>query len=230
MRRYAAILLVLFGCGPQPKPKVCPKVPEPATYCGGGTRFDDTKGTCVAIPMDKCKPGFAWNMTSCAPCPDNTHWYLGTCVANTTLPKADKGGPKWVASTENEPQNLLYAGWDDDAGLDFYFCRATHNKGTHPGYLSKKQCHIGYGGKEVVLNTYEVLTSTAEPRWEWVENGAALPTNAFVGGEENGKGLVVCRVEAGAKLIPGKVVGGKCNYGLNGAELSAPTYEVPVFP
>lgn len=230
MRRYVAIFLVLFGCGPQPKPKACPKLPAEESFCGVGTRFNEEARKCEVISMDKCKPGLAWNKTACGPCPDNTHWALGYCVANSTLAKADKGGPKWVASTVTDPPNLIYAGWDDNAGIDFYFCRAAHQGGTHPGYLSKKQCHIGYGGKEIVLNTYEVLTSTAEPQWEWVEAGAKLPPNAFVGGEEPGSKLVVCRVESGMLLIPGKVVGGKCNYGLNGVEMRGETFEVPVFP
>jgi hypothetical protein len=230
MRRFVAVVvLALLGCAPPQPPPKCAALPAEGSFCGDGTRWNQGVQKCEAIPMEACKPGLAWQKTACMPCPDNTHWAAGHCVANNTLARADKGGPKWVAGSSTDPPNMVFGGWDDDAGIDFYVCRGVHSNGTHPGRLAGKKCHIGYGGKEVVLTTYEVLTSLAEPQWDAVSSGG-VPANAFVGGEEPTGKLVVCRVETGAMMLPGKVIGGTCHYGLNGVEGSSPVYEVAVFP
>jgi len=65
----------------------------------------------------------------------------------------------------------------------------------------------------------------------WVAtSGNALPAGAFIGGEDNGEGLVVGRAQHEGALIPGKVVPshGVCYVAFGGGEHGKTEYEVLV--
>lgn len=65
----------------------------------------------------------------------------------------------------------------------------------------------------------------------WVAtSGTAIPAGAFIGGEDNGEGLIVGRAQHEGALLPGKVVAshGVCYVAWGGGEHGKPEYEVLV--
>jgi hypothetical protein len=67
--------------------------------------------------------------------------------------------------------------------------------------------------------------------FQW-QDAATATTQGFasvaVGGQEGGTTLYLCRAAASDGIHPGKLVGGKCNIGWNGEELSLDRYELLV--
>jgi hypothetical protein len=59
------------------------------------------------------------------------------------------------------PPNAVPSG--NDGAETLYVCRATYMTGIHPGKLGHGHCYIGYGGKEVVLETFDLLMNMTEP-------------------------------------------------------------------
>jgi len=72
------------------------------------------------------------------------------------------GAPKWVAASGGQvPAGALGAGAEKAPGKEtLYVCRAKYHDGVHPGKLHATfhGCNIGFGGKEVTVKDYEVLT------------------------------------------------------------------------
>lgn len=68
----------------------------------------------------------------------------------------------WLKSTgPNLPEHAIKGGTEN--GLALYIGRAIHKGGTHPGKIFKAGnyiCNIGYGGKEITYETFEVLVET----------------------------------------------------------------------
>ncbi len=50
----------------------------------------------------------------------------------------------------------IVGGYNDD-GAQLLICRAYHKGGQHPGKLYRGNCNFGYGGKEIVSSSYELL-------------------------------------------------------------------------
>ncbi len=123
------------------------------------------------------------------------------------------------------PSNALVGG--QEPGRSLYVCHAPHNGGVHPGKVVAGNCNIGWGGKEVVLPNFEVLTVNGNPRWVPASNGS-VPQGAFAAGHENGAPLYLCRTGHAGGVHPGKVVGNNCNIGYGGAEILHSNYEVLV--
>jgi hypothetical protein len=63
--------------------------------------------------------------------------------------------------------------------------------------------------------------------WKAAANGQ-IPAGGFVGGQEPGRQLVVCRAHYGNGISSGKVVARNCNFGYGGREILASRYEVLV--
>ncbi|MGB0575667.1 MAG: DM9 repeat-containing protein [Alphaproteobacteria bacterium] len=102
-------------------------------------------------------------------------------------------------------------------------CSASYKGGWHPGKVVSGKCNIGWGGKERVIRTFQVLT-TKGAKFSWSKNKRAK--NQVVGGKENGRSLYVCRAYYKGGSHPGKVVSGKCNIGWGGKEIKLSSYEV----
>lgn len=135
--------------------------------------------------------------------------------------------PTWVADKAGHaPQGAIVGG--SEPGRNLIVCRAKYQNGSHPGKLVASNCNIGWGGKEITLPAYEVLTGDPkEIQWVKGQNGS-VPTNAFIGGEEPGRKLPVCRGSHNGGIHPGKIVAKNCNIGWGGKEILLPTYEVMV--
>ena len=132
--------------------------------------------------------------------------------------KAGSGGsvPSGAISGGSEPGRTLWV------------CRASYNNGVHPGKIVAQNCNIGWGGKEITLRNYEVLTGNSSAvRWVAASNGA-IPAGAVAGGSEPGRTLYICRARYNNGVHPGKVVANNCNIGWGGAERLINSYEVLV--
>ncbi|HEU0070709.1 MAG TPA: DM9 repeat-containing protein [Alphaproteobacteria bacterium] len=139
----------------------------------------------------------------------------------------------WVPGARGTPipPSAVVAG--QEGGKPVGICRAPYNNGIHPGKLGADGiCSIGWGGRAVRIERYEVLTGTPQVQQaaKWVAaRGGQSATGAFVGGQETGRQLVVCRAASGANnVVPGKLVAQFCNIANGVAEVQVPQYEVLV--
>jgi len=72
---------------------------------------------------------------------------------------------------------------------------------------------------------------TTVPRMLWLAGAnGSIPPDALVGGEESGRGLVICHAAHRGGTQSGKVDDKNCNFGYGGVEVLAPRYEVLVVP
>ena len=68
---------------------------------------------------------------------------------------------KWVkASNGYIPDNAVVIGGREANGQILFICRANYRGGVHPGKIRTEfgGCNIPWGGKEIVVRDYEVLT------------------------------------------------------------------------
>ncbi|MEM9485301.1 MAG: DM9 repeat-containing protein [Cyanobacteria bacterium P01_F01_bin.116] len=70
----------------------------------------------------------------------------------------------WVPSSTGaqHPTNTIPGGYNDDAegfnGYPLRVCQAEYQGGVHPGKLWRDLCHIGWGGREITITEYNLLT------------------------------------------------------------------------
>lgn len=110
-----------------------------------------------------------------------------------------------------------------------FVCRASYQGGMHSGQAraNAKGCSFGFGGKRVVVNTYEILQ--VAPWLSWVPATArTLPDSAVVSGNEGGENFYACRAQDKDGLHPGKVKRGPigCSIVSNGREATVDRFEV----
>lgn len=80
---------------------------------------------------------------------------------------ADAARLDWVAATAGEvPVGAIAGGQENGAALAI--CRFRHAGATHPGKLVGTRCAIGYGGREIYSDRYEIL----------IDRAAAAPVQA----------------------------------------------------
>lgn len=76
------------------------------------------------------------------------------------------GDYKWIAAFGGEiPSRAIVSGREHSPGLEeLYICRAFYENGLHPGKVRSafKGCHIGWGGKELEVKSYEVLVDNSK--------------------------------------------------------------------
>lgn len=134
----------------------------------------------------------------------------------------------WVAASNGQvPRGAFAAG--SEKGRPLYLCHARYNNGIHPGKVVDKDCHISWGGKEVLIRSYEVLTAPRPVRLKWVAaSNGQVPQGAFRGGYEKNRPLYVCRAAHNEGLHPGKVVDKNCDISYRGRAVVIPNYEVLV--
>ena len=155
--------------------------------------------------------------------------YFGPVKAGST-PKpstgtqtASLGGVAWASSTGKMPSYAVIGGKEGSRSLQI--CRAAYKGGTHPGKVVAGKCNIGWGGKEIVLTSFEVMTNRTA-KLSWVKGPSAA--GMVIGGKENGRTLPVCRASYKSGTHPGKVVAGKCNIGWGGKEIVLSSFQVLV--
>ncbi len=146
-------------------------------------------------------------------------------VPATSTPAAPAAGGslKWVASAGAVPPNAVMGG--QERGRTLPICRGAYQGGTHPGKLVAGKCNIGWGGREITLGSFEILTSN-NARLAWVPGPTAA--GMVIGGQEPGRTLPICRGAYQGGTHPGKLVAGKCNIGWGGREITLGSFEVLV--
>lgn len=135
--------------------------------------------------------------------------------------------PTW-ARVDNRrfPTNLVIGGHQPDLADPLYVCRGEYQSGMHPGKLIAGQCNISWGGNEIRLNRFQVLTSHSP--LAWIPARGYIPPHALPIGHERGRTLYACQAEYRGGLHPGKVIGNACNIGWGGREISLPYYNILV--
>jgi hypothetical protein len=136
----------------------------------------------------------------------------------------------WIGATGgNVPPGAL-AGGHEANGQPLYVCRANLNNAEHAGKIRPgfDGCNIGYGGREEVVPTYDVLVER-RPRWVGERDGA-IPANAVGVGQEHGIEIFVCRGSFQGGVHVGKIQPAfrACNIGFGGREEKVNPYEVLV--
>ena len=134
----------------------------------------------------------------------------------------------WVAASNGQvPRGAFVAG--SEKGRPLYLCHAGYNNGVHPGKVVDKDCHISWGGKEVLVRNYEVLTVPRSARLDWVSaSNGRIPRGAVQGGYEKGRPLYVCQASYKGGLHPGKVVDQRCDISWGGRAVVISNYQVLV--
>lgn len=127
----------------------------------------------------------------------------------------------WVSSSGAVPGNAIIGGQEVNRSLPI--CRGAYQGGLHPGKVVDRKCNFGYAGNEISVARFEILTGDGA-RLEWAA-GPSAP-NMVVGGGERGGQLWICRAAYEGGVHPGKVIGGQCNIGYGGKEISLPGFDV----
>jgi len=138
-----------------------------------------------------------------------------------TASRGKPGKITWVKSTGRLPRSAFYGG--KERGKSLAICSAFYKGGWHPGKVLSGKCNIGWGGKERVIRSFQVLT-TKGSRFVWSKNTRAK--SQVAGGRERGRVLYICRASYKGGMHPGKVVSRKCNIGWGGKEVALSKYEV----
>ena len=129
----------------------------------------------------------------------------------------------WVAWEGSAPSEAAQGGREN--GRPLAICRAPHRGGTHPGRVVQRRCHFGYGGEEIVAESFSILVDRGRGRWVEAPGGR-VAEDAVIGGREGGRDFPVCRVRFKGGVQPGKVVAGRCNVGWGGDEFALSGFEV----
>lgn len=137
---------------------------------------------------------------------------------------------EWVAHQGELPSNAVIGGVETLRSLAV--CRANHRGAMHSGKVVANACNIGWGGKELILEDYEILINKGVVELDWLKTDGALPDHAIQAGKERGGPIYVGRAHYEGGTHPGKVfkVGGNyiCNISWGGKELTLNTFEVLV--
>lgn len=144
-----------------------------------------------------------------------------------TISVAGQSGLQWTKYTGTLPSNTVYGGQEN--GQKLAVCRCTYNGGTHAGKVVDRNCNIGWGGKEIVMSSFEILLNTgAELSWTSVSGN--MPSSAIIAGYESGKPIYVAKGNYGNGVHPGKVFWAEnryiCNIGYGGKEITINEFKV----
>ncbi|PWA00957.1 hypothetical protein BB558_002994 [Smittium angustum] len=143
----------------------------------------------------------------------------------------------WITARNGQiPPNAIELGVER-SGQYIYAARANYENGLHIGHVSLNSggMSLGYGGRHVVLQEYEVLCGNAskimwlEPRKNPGNSGIVPPSNILEAGfEADGKKLYIAKaVHNGNAQIVGKCGGHLSNgieYGYEGQSHSRDKY------
>ena len=137
-------------------------------------------------------------------------------------PGGGRGHAQWVDSRGGLPRDAVRGG--DSPFGPLYVCRARYRDGVHPGKAVKGQCLIGWGGREVEVRPFEILTGR-DLNWTraW---GDRMPPGAVKGGHAPDGELYVCRGRHRDGVHPGKMYHGRCLIGWGGHEVALSNFEV----
>ena len=133
---------------------------------------------------------------------------------NTTTGKVPPGSFKggYNGSAESVSDDSLYV------------CRGNHKNSIHPGKLWKSNCLIPWGGSEILLDKFEVMTTKpGNLQLKWVAPYAAnMPVQGGYNDMVEGFGgypQPICRAPYKGGVHPGKLWKGSCLIPWSGKEI-----------
>lgn len=189
-------------------------------------RFIDTDGDSCVLMRQHISTDTSWSLT--------TDWLLD-CEEKRqrqTVTQPAQLNPHWVSQTPGDPlpRNAVLGGRELD-GTSQAVCHALHEGVIVPGKTVGKSCNIAYDRREIVKNTFEVLTGANDQRL-WGPPDAQA-TN-FFGGDIDGDKVRICRAELRPTERDGASVGvhigverrGKCYVGFARLEYPVEQYQV----
>ena len=74
----------------------------------------------------------------------------------------------------------------------------------------------------ILLFTLPSNAQADDLQWVGASKGK-VPSNSVKGGAENNQKLYICRAKHNGGVHPGKIVGGNCNIGWGGKEITIPS-------
>lgn len=169
--------------------------------------------------------------------PDFGGCHVGFDGREVEVAQYDILAPTWKASGEG-PYSPFVAGLERVAGPGAAFeatglhaCRAAYQGGVHSGQAraGERGCSFGFGGKQIVATSYEVLQPA--PWMVWTTATARnIPDTAIVGGTEAGEPILVCRAQDRDGLHPGKIKrsASGCSIVSEGREVIVERFEILV--
>ncbi|MEO1262000.1 MAG: DM9 repeat-containing protein [Bacteroidota bacterium] len=145
---------------------------------------------------------------------------------------------EWVTYRGTAPGNTVIGGSEGNRQLPV--CRCEFKGNMTPGKVVDRRCNISYGGKEHILDNFQVLTKKGDVKFSWqaVKKGDPMPKGAFIGGQEGINKLYVGRMKyvtngQNRGTHPGKVVHMRSGFyniytGYGGKEIESSSFEVLV--
>ncbi|WED42649.1 DUF3421 domain-containing protein [Legionella cardiaca] len=122
--------------------------------------------------------------------------------------------------------NAFQVGLDTD-GKPLFLCLARLANSTQPGktWPGYNHCNVPYGGKEYILDQFEVPTQDIFRRNYWSDRGGLAVT---VGRDTNGNPLFLCQAYFRGSKQPGKTWPGynHCNISYGGQEIITDNYRI----
>lgn len=113
-------------------------------------------------------------------------------------------------------------GFNAPGGKLNFLCRADYAGGVQPGIVLENKCHIGYAGKAVILDNFEIYLPADNPHFELI---AKEGEKYIIGRESDGTPLYLCYLNYQNWWLPGKIVKGNCNYTWQGIEYYSTNYQ-----
>jgi hypothetical protein len=154
--------------------------------------------------------------------------------AFTLLPKKHHHNPhdpapQWVEMSQGDPMpgHAVIGGSQPDPEATLFVCRANYHGGVHPGKLFEGRCNIGWGGREISIDHYQVLVSRVPLAWVSASFGD-IPHHAIEGGYQHDGPLYICQARLHGGIHVGKLYGENCNVAWGGREVLVPHYNVLV--
>jgi hypothetical protein len=137
---------------------------------------------------------------------------------------------RWVrVNAGGEIPGDAVAGGKDSDGSQLFVSRGNYGGFFHPGKTRRdwNGVSIEYGGKELMISSYEVLVGNAGLYWSNVTSGN-MPPNAVPGGADEHRSMFICRCMYQGSTQIGKTWQGNlsCNIGYGGNGYDIPNYEV----
>lgn len=134
--------------------------------------------------------------------------------------------PQAHAHADHSLAKALVTGKDTDGKL-LYLCLARLFNSTQPGktWAGYGRCNVPYGGKEYIVDQFEIPSKNIFAGTYWQNNSALALT---VGRESNGKPLFLCQAHFKNSQQPGKTWPGykHCNISYAGQEVITDNYRV----
>ncbi|HRI29100.1 MAG TPA: DUF3421 domain-containing protein, partial [Chitinophagales bacterium] len=134
--------------------------------------------------------------------------------------------PKWVTFNGSIPADAISGGVD--AGQTIYVCRCNYIDGKHSGKVVGGKCLIGWGGKEIAVGSFEILTGAKGCSYVWAPWNGSIPSNALIAGYTNyAKTVYVVKGRYNNADVIGKLLKGQTTafFGYGGVEqVIAPTH------